>query len=117
MQGEDNGAGSGGTSRGPGRANLNYSGSTQEGGTQVKRPDLYLKRNNTGDERDVTVREYRTAPGEEEAEQAQAGRLSKPGQMDRLDDIDKDILPSHRESVRRYREALRRRSGDSADRP
>ena len=117
MQGEDNSAGSGGVSRGPGRANLNYSGSTREDATQGKRPDLYLQRNNTGDERDITVREYRTAPGEEEAEQAQAGRLSRPAQTEHLDDIDKDILPSHRESVRRYREALRRNSGDPTDQP
>ena len=115
-QGEDSGAGSGGVSRGPGRAGLSFSGNTQEGGNRNERPDLHLKRNTPGDERDVTVRETRTAPGEEESEQAQAGRLSRRGQTEHPDDIDKEILPSHRESVRRYREALRR-SGNLPDRP
>ena len=48
----------------------------------------------------VTILEFATDPGEETAERARAGKLSGSGQS--AEHAETRILPSHRESVRRY---------------
>ena len=48
----------------------------------------------------VSILEFATSPGEETAERAKAGQLSGSGQA--AEHAETRILPSHRESVRRY---------------
>ena len=48
----------------------------------------------------VSILEFATSPGEETAERAKAGKLSGDGQA--VEHAETRILPSHRESVRRY---------------
>ena len=48
----------------------------------------------------VSILEFATSPGEETAERAKAGQLSGTGQP--AEHAETRILPSHRESVRRY---------------
>ena len=95
-QGEGSGAGSGGNSRGRGDALLNFTGQTQDVGD--KRRDLMLDNNTPG--QSVSILEFATTPGEETAERAKAGQLSGSGQA--AEHAETRILPSHRESVRRY---------------
>ena len=96
-QGQQSGiAGSGGIQRGRGDAALNYTGRTEELGDE--RRDVVLNNDLPG--QSVTIQQFRTAPGEETAERAKAGHLSGSGQA--AEHAETRILPSHRESVRRY---------------
>jgi len=96
-QGQGNGTpGSGGISRGRGDALLNFTGETQDVGD--KRRELMLDNNTPG--QSVSILEFATSPGEETAERAKAGKLSGDGQA--VEHAETRILPSHRESVRRY---------------
>ena len=95
-QGNGSGAGSGGISRGRGDALLNFTGQTQDVGDE--RRDLMLDNNRPG--QSVSILEFATTPGEETAERAKAGQLSGTGQA--AEHAETRILPSHRESVRRY---------------
>lgn len=88
--------GSGGISRGRGDALLNFTGATQDVGDE--RRDLVLDNNTPG--QSVSILEFATTPGEETAERAKAGQLSGTGQP--AEHAETRILPSHRESVRRY---------------
>lgn len=90
------GPGSGGISRGRGDALLNFIGETQDVGD--KRRELMLDNNQPG--QSVSILEFATSPGEETAERAKAGQLSGAGQA--AEHAETRILPSHRESVRRY---------------
>ena len=95
--GQGNGTpGSGGISRGRGDALLNFTGETQDVGD--KRRELMLENNTPG--QSVSILEFATTPGEETAERARAGKLSGAGQA--AEHAETRILPSHRESVRRY---------------
>lgn len=93
-QGE--GAGAGGISRGRGDALLRFTGHTEDVGDE--RRDLLIENNLPG--QSVTILEFATDPGEETAERAKAGNLSGSGQT--AEHAETRILPSHRESVRRY---------------
>ena len=98
-QGSGQGAntpGSGGISRGRGDALLNFTGHTQDVGDE--RHDLMLENDRPG--QSVTIMEFATEPGKETAERARAGNLSGSGQP--AEHAETRILPSHRESVRRY---------------
>jgi hypothetical protein len=97
-QGQGNGSspGNGGISRGRGDALLNFTGQTQDVGDE--RRDLMLDNNTPG--QSVSILEFATSPGEETAERAKAGQLSGSGQA--AEHAETRILPSHRESVRRY---------------
>lgn len=88
--------GVGGISRGRGDALLNFTGQTQDVGNE--RHDLMLENERPG--QSVTIMEFATEPGEETAERARAGNLSGSGQP--AEHAETRILPSHRESVRRY---------------
>ena len=88
--------GSGSISRGRGDALLNFTGETQDVGD--KRRELMLDNNTPG--QSVSILEFATSPGEETAERAKAGKLSGEGQA--AEHAETRILPSHRESVRRY---------------
>ena len=88
--------GSGGISRGRGDAMLMFTGQTEDVGDE--RRDLMLENNRPG--QSVTIMEFATDPGEETAERAKAGNLSGSGQS--AEHSETRILPSHRESVRRY---------------
>ena len=95
--GQGNGTpGSGGISRGRGDALLNFTGETQDIGDT--RGELMLDNNTPG--QSVSILEFATTPGEETAERAKAGHLSGSGQA--AEHAETRILPSHRESVRRY---------------
>ena len=95
--GQGNGApGSGGISRGRGDALLNFTGETQDVGDE--RRELVLDNNTPG--QSVSILEFATSPGDETAERAKAGQLSGAGQA--AEHAETRILPSHRESVRRY---------------
>ncbi len=95
--GEGNGIpGSGAATRGRGDALLNFTGQTQDVGD--KRRELMLDNNTPG--QSVSILEFATTPGEETAERAKAGQLSGSGQA--AEHAETRILPSHRESVRRY---------------
>ncbi len=103
--GQGNGTpGSGGISRGRGDALLYFTGATQDVGDE--RRDLVLDNNTPG--QSVSILEFATTPGEETAERAKAGQLSGTGQP--AEHAETRILPSHRESVRRY-------FGNSNDQP
>ena len=94
---EGNGApGAGGISRGRGDALLRFTGHTEDVGDE--RRDLMLENSHPG--QSVTIMEFATDPGEETAERAKAGNLSGSGQA--AEHAETRILPSHRESVRRY---------------
>ena len=96
-QGQGNGTpGSGAATRGRGDALLNFTGETQDVGDE--RRELMLENNTPG--QSVSILEFATAPGEETAERARAGKLSGAGQA--AEHAETRILPSHRESVRRY---------------
>jgi len=96
-QGQSNGApGTGGNSRGRGDALLNFTGETQDVGDD--RRELMLDNNRPG--QSISIMEFATSPGEETAERARAGQLSGSGQA--AEHAETRILPSHRESVRRY---------------
>ena len=95
-QGQGQGLGSGGISRGRGDALLNFTGQTQDVGDE--RHDLMLENNRPG--QSVTIMEFATEPAKETAERARAGNLSGSGQP--AEHAETRILPSHRESVRRY---------------
>ena len=96
-QGQGNGTpGSGGISRGRGDALLNFTGETQDVGDE--RRDLMLDNNTPG--QSVSILEFATSPGEETAERGKAGQLSGAGQA--AEHAETRILPTHRESVRRY---------------
>ena len=88
--------GSGGISRGRGDALLNFTGETQDVGDE--RRELMLENNTPG--QSVSILEFATSPGEETSERARAGQLSGTGQA--AEHAETRILPSHRESVRRY---------------
>jgi len=88
--------GSGGITRGRGDAMLMFTGQTEDVGDQ--RQDLMLENHRPG--QSVTLMEFATDPGEETAERAKAGNLSGTGQS--AEHAETRILPSHRESVRRY---------------
>ena len=75
---------------------LLFTGQTEDVGD--KRRDLMLENNRPG--QSVTLMEFATDPGEETAERAKAGQLSGSGQS--AEHAETRILPSHRESVRRY---------------
>ena len=95
--GQGNGTpGSGGVSRGRGDALLYFNGETQDVGDE--RRDLVLDNNTPG--QSVSILEFATSPGDETAERAKAGQLSGAGQA--AEHAETRILPSHRESVRRY---------------
>ncbi len=95
--GQGNGTpGSGGITRGRGDALLYFTGETQDIGDE--RRDLVLDNNTPG--QSVSILEFATSPGEETAERAKAGQLSGTGQP--AEHAETRILPSHRESVRRY---------------
>ena len=95
--GQGNGTpGSGGISRGRGDALLYFTGETQDVGDE--RRDLVLDNNTPG--QSVSIMEFATTPGDETAERAKAGQLSGTGQP--AEHAETRILPSHRESVRRY---------------
>ena len=94
--GNGNSPGSGGISRGRGDALLYFTGETQDVGDE--RRDLVLDNNTPG--QSVSILEFATSPGEETAERAKAGQLSGTGQP--AEHAETRILPSHRESVRRY---------------
>ena len=94
---EGNGApGAGGISRGRGDALLRFTGHTEDVGDE--RRDLMLENKQPG--QSVTILEFATDPGEETAERARAGSLSGSGEA--AEHAETRILPSHRESVRRY---------------
>ena len=96
-QGQGDGTpGAGGISRGRGDALLSFTGETQDVGD--KRRELMLDNNRPG--QSVSILEFATSPGEETAERARAGQLSGAGQA--AEHAETRILPSHRESVRRY---------------
>ena len=95
-QGQGNSPGSGGISRGRGDALLNFTGETQDVGDE--RRDLMLDNNTPG--QSVSILEFATTPGDETAERAKAGQLSGAGQA--AEHAETRILPTHRESVRRY---------------
>ncbi|MBR4718078.1 MAG: hypothetical protein IKP09_08475, partial [Lentisphaeria bacterium] len=97
-QGENGGnaPGSGGISRGRGDALLNFTGQTQDVGDD--RRDIMLEINTPG--QSVSILEFTSDPGDETAERAKAGKLSGSGQS--AEHAETRILPSHRESVRRY---------------
>ena len=88
--------GAGGISRGRGDAMLMFTGQTEDVGDQ--RQDLMLENNRPG--QSVTLMEFATDPGEETVERAKAGNLSGTGES--AEHAETRILPSHRESVRRY---------------
>ena len=94
--GQGNVPGSGAATRGRGDALLNFTGQTQDVGD--KRRELMLENNTPG--QSVSILEFATTPGEETAERAKAGQLSGTGQA--AEHAETRILPSHRESVRRY---------------
>ena len=95
-QGQGNSPGSGGISRGRGDALLNFTGETQDVGDE--RRDLMLDNNTPG--QSVSILEFATTPGDETAERGKAGQLSGAGQA--AEHAETRILPTHRESVRRY---------------
>ena len=96
-QGSGNGTpGNGSISRGRGDALLFFTGETQDVGDE--RRDLVLDNNTPG--QSVSILEFATSPGDETAERAKAGQLSGTGQP--AEHAETRILPSHRESVRRY---------------
>lgn len=95
-QGQGEGQGAGGISRGRGDALLRFTGHTEDVGDE--RRDLMLENSHPG--QSVTIMEFATDPGEETAERAKAGNLSGSGQA--AEHAETRILPSHRESVRRY---------------
>ena len=96
-QGQGNGTpGAGAATRGRGDALLNFTGQTQDVGDE--RRELMLDNNRPG--QSVSILEFATTPGEETAERAKAGQLSGSGQA--AEHAETRILPSHRESVRRY---------------
>ena len=88
--------GSGAATRGRGDALLNFTGQTQDVGDE--RRELILENSRPG--QSVSILEFATSPGEETAERAKAGQLSGSGQA--AEHAGTRILPSHRESVRRY---------------
>ena len=88
--------GSGGISRGRGDAMLMFTGHTEDVGDE--RQELLLENHRPG--QSVTLMEFKTDPGKETAERARAGNLSGSGQS--AEHSETRILPSHRESVRRY---------------
>ena len=95
--GQGNGTpGSGAATRGRGDALLSFTGETQDVGDE--RRELMLDNNRPG--QSVSILEFATTPGEETAERAKAGQLSGSGQA--AEHAETRILPSHRESVRRY---------------
>ena len=95
--GQGNGTpGSGAATRGRGDALLSFTGQTQDIGDE--RRELMLENNTPG--QSVSILEFATTPGEETAERAKAGQLSGSGQA--AEHAETRILPSHRESVRRY---------------
>ena len=95
--GQGNGTpGSGAATRGRGDALLNFTGQTQDVGDE--RRELMLENNTPG--QSVSILEFATTPGKETAERAKAGQLSGTGQA--AEHTETRILPSHRESVRRY---------------
>ena len=94
--GQGNAPGSGGISRGRGDALLNFTGHTEDVGDQ--RRELMIENNQPG--QSVTIMEFATDPGKETAERAKAGNLTGSGQA--AEHAETRILPSHRESVRRY---------------
>ena len=95
-QGDGSGTGSGGNSRGRGDALLMYSGHTEDVGDE--RQDMVLENNKPG--QSVTISQFATEPDHETAERAKAGSLTGSGQA--AEHAETRILPSHRESVRRY---------------
>ncbi len=95
-QGQGNEPGAGGITRGRGDALLRFTGHTEDVGDE--RRDLMLENSHPG--QSVTILEFATDPGEETAERAKAGSLSGSGQS--AEHAETRILPSHRESVRRY---------------
>ena len=94
--GQGNTPGAGGISRGRGDALLYFTGETQDVGDE--RRELMLENNTPG--QSVSILEFATSPGDETAERAKAGQLSGAGQA--AEHAETRILPSHRESVRRY---------------
>lgn len=92
----DGAPGSGGISRGRGDAPLNFTGETEDVGDE--RRDIVLNNNRIG--QSAAIQEFRTKPGEETSERAKTGHLSGSGEA--AEHSETRILPSHRESVRRY---------------
>ena len=88
--------GSGGITRGRADALLMYSGQTEDVGDE--RQNMVLENHEPG--QSVTISQFATEPGDETAERAKAGSLTGSGQA--AEHAETRILPSHRESVRRY---------------
>ena len=97
-----------------GGADVKLSGDAQKDPALPRnRPVLVLKPG-SNDGRGNTISEKKIDPLEQDPEDAKAGQLDASGKAAHSETR---ILPSHRESVRRYTESVHKRYGDSPDQP